>query len=152
MSLTMPSGRDFCAWGSALCVCSNLGKPTQQGQNGHLSASWVPSCQPTAPQQTSPSSPDPFWPCPLPEPVTRGGYSEQRRLGHRSRRLFSQRKMKALLPDEGNRGWVSRSRRASPRGLYPASWFAPHLCPVIFDKSRPLLILCFLIWKMEMIP
>lgn len=29
--------------------------------------------------------------------------------------------MKALLPDEGNRGWVSRNRKASPQGLYPAS-------------------------------
>ena len=29
--------------------------------------------------------------------------------------------MKALLLDEGNRGWVSRNRRASPQALYPAS-------------------------------
>lgn len=151
----MPSGTDLSAFGALLSAFTPIaGGPPNRGKMA--SSTLGPILPAQLPQQIEHLFPDPFWPflspLPTPEPATRGGYSEHPSLGHICGRVSLQRKMKALLADEGSRGWVGRNRKAHSPGPLSSFPARPRLCCVTFDKSCPLLILSFLIWKMEVIP
>ena len=103
------------------------------------------------PPHTSSPSPDPFWPCPLLNQSpgvgtlsSKPGSQEQKVISPKESEGPVARWREQRLCEQTQKGMPSR-----PLSSFPA---LPRPCCVTSDKSHPLLILYFLLWKMEVIP